>query len=270
MNANLKASMKHCTRLLNSRTRTARIGLALAIMLGTTVSGNAAAQDHTATSYKINPPPSADLGYVINAEQSGLKLQGSGQVEWKVNAQQYSVHNETKAQLFGKILDTRSEGKIDSLGLAPSQFAQKRLRKDATTTSFNRDSKTITFSQSPQTYPLVGGEQDRTSIVWQLLSVARAAPKKFVPGSEWQFFVAGERDAEAWTFKVIKREKITTPKGEFMAIHVFRAPPPDSQGQKLDIWLAPSLEWYPVQLRFTDADGEYIEQSLETVSKGGA
>lgn len=232
--------------------------------------GPALAQTHAATQYKINPPPSAALNYVIEAKQSGLNLQGNGVVQWKVGPQQYSVHSETTAQLFGKILDARSEGKIDSFGLAPAQYVQKRLRKDATTTTFNGDSKTITFSQSAQNYPIAGGEQDRTSIVWQLASVARAAPAKFTPGSEWKFFVAGENDAEPWTFKVIKREKIVTPKGEFNAVHVFRAPPADSQGQKLDIWLAPSLEWYPVRLRFTDADGDYIEQSLETVAKAGS
>jgi hypothetical protein len=241
----------------------------LALALGAFAS-SALSQEHPAAPYKINPPPSADLRYAINAEQSGLKLQGSGLVQWRVQPHQYSVHNETRAQLFGKILDTRSEGKIDNFGLAPAQLVEKRLRKDTTTTTFNADSKTITFSQSAQTYPLTGGEQDRTSIVWQLLSIARAVPKKFVPGTEWKFFVAGEKDAEPWTFKVIKREKIVTPKGEFNAIHVFRAPPPDSREQKLDIWLAPTLEWYPVRLRFTDADGEYIEQSLEGVDKAGA
>ena len=262
-----KASM-HLTHAHSfSRTRTLRAALFGAIAL---TAGAALAQTHAATSYKINPPPSAELNYVIDAKQSGLNLKGNGAVQWKADAQQYSVHSETTAQLFGKILDARSEGKIDSFGLAPAQYTQKRLRKDATTTAFNGDNKTITFSQSPQTYPIVGGEQDRTSVVWQLASVARAAPAKFTPGSEWKFFVAGENDAEPWMFKVIKREKIVTPKGQFNAVHVFRAPPSDSQGQKLDIWLAPTLEWYPVRIRFTDADGEYIEQSLETVAKAGA
>jgi hypothetical protein len=255
---------------LPSRSFTSRaLGAVLLATLGV-AGGNALAQSHAATQYKINPPPSADLNYVIDAQQSGLNLKGNGVVQWKAESQQYSVHNETTAQLFGKILDTRSDGKIDGFGLAPAQFVQKRLRKDATTTTFNGDSKTITFSQSAQTYPIVGGEQDRTSIVWQLLSVARATPAKFVAGSQWKFFVAGENDAEPWTFKVIKREKIVTPKGTFDAVHIFRAPPADSKGQKLDIWLAPALEWYPVQLRFTDADGDYIEQSLESVAKAGS
>lgn len=31
---------------------------------------------------------------------------------------------------------------------------------------------------------------------------------------------------------------------------------------KLDIWLDPAREWYPVKLRFTEADGEYLEMVL--------
>jgi hypothetical protein len=252
-----------------------RTSLIVAVVAFGSLAGAAAsAQDqpqaHAATHYKINPPPPAELNYIIEAKQSGLNLKGNGVVQWTADKQQYSVHNETTAQLFGKILDTRSEGKIDRFGLAPAQFVQKRMRKDATTTTFNGDSKSITFSSSSQNYPIAGGEQDRTSIVWQLLSAARATPDKFVAGSEWKFFVAGENDAEPWTFRVVKREKIVTPKGEFNAVHVFRAPPPDSKAQKLDIWLAPSLEWYPVRLRFTDADGDYIEQSLESLSKAGS
>ena len=50
-------------------------------------------------------------------------------------------------------------------------------------------------------------------------------------------------------------------------MHIFRAPPPDDQGQKLDIWLAPGQDWYPVRLRFTDPDGDFIEQTLDAVTK---
>ena len=32
-----------------------------------------------------------------------------------------------------------------------------------------------------------------------------------------------------------------------------------------DIWLAPDLQWYPVKLRYTESDGDYIEQTLREV-----
>jgi hypothetical protein len=227
----------------------------------------ALAAERNAIKYKFNLPPSADLTYSIKAQQSGLAINGDALVKWQTTNKTFSVVTETRAMLVGKILDAKSEGAIDEYGLAPAAFTEKRFRKTATTATFNRQTKIISFTESAQTYPIQGGEQDRTSVIWQLVAAARGAPAKFKAGSAWNFFVAGQRDAEPWIFKVIKQEKIRTPQGDISAWHLVKAPPPDAKGQQLDIWLAPALDWYPVKLRFTDADGEFIEQTLETISK---
>ncbi|MFC3108480.1 DUF3108 domain-containing protein [Undibacterium arcticum] len=231
------------------------------------LSAPAWALDHPAPKRPFNLPPSAELSYSIKARQSGLMIGGDATVSWNVADNKYSVVTETRAMILGKILDARSEGAIDQYGLAPVQFTEKRFRKGASSTSFSRSDKLIRFSESSETYPIVGGEQDRTSAIWQLIAVARGAPDKFKVGSDWKFFVAGRRDAEPWSFKVVKQENIQTPLGELAAVHIVKAPPPDSTDQQLDIWLAPSLEWYPVRLRFTDADGDFVEQFLEKISK---
>lgn len=227
----------------------------------------AAEPGHPALKRKFNLPPSAELSYSIKARQSGLTLDGDAIVKWSAGGNKFMVETETRAMLFGKILDAKSEGSIDEYGLAPATFVEKRFRRDPTTTSFNRPAKTISFSESATSYPIMGGEQDRNSAIWQLIAVARGAQGKFKPGSEWLFFVAGRHDAEPWTFKVTKQETIRTPLGNMAAMHIVKAPPPDAKGQQLDIWLAPSLEWYPVRLRFTEPDGDFIEQALEHVSK---
>jgi hypothetical protein len=225
------------------------------------------ASERTATKHKVNLPPSADLAYAIKAKQSGLTIDGSALVQWHAAKDKYSVVTETRAALVGKILDTKSEGGIDSYGLAPAVSTEKRFRKPETATTFNRETKTISFSKSDKTYPIKGGEQDKNSAIWQLAGMARAASAKFKPGSTWNVFVAGQSDAEPWTFKVVKQEPVKTPLGEMNSLHIVGMPPPDSKGQQLDIWLAPSLEWYPVKLRFTEGGNEYIEQVLQKVSK---
>lgn len=227
----------------------------------------AAAAEHAAVKYRFNLPPPAELAYSIKARQSGLTIDGEALVKWETANNRFSVTAETRAMLVGKILDAKSEGAIDAYGLAPTAFTEKRFRKTATTATFNRQSRTLSFTESAQTYPLNGGEQDRTSVIWQLIAVARGAPAKFKAGSAWRFFVAGQRDAEPWIFKVVAQEKIGTPQGNVSAWHVVKTPPPDAKGQQLDIWLAPSLDWYPVKLRFTDADGEFIEQTLQKISR---
>jgi hypothetical protein len=213
--------------------------------------------------------PSADLDYAIQAKQRGFTLPGDGLVSWRAADGKYSVQADTKSALLGKIVETRSEGAIDNYGLAPTQFTEKKFRKSATSTSFDRASKTISFTDGKQTYPLVGGEQDRASASWQLVALARAAPDKFVAGSTWTFFVAGTHDGEPWTFKVVNREKVALGGtfGSVDAVHILRAPPADdTRGQTLDIWLAPSLEWYPVRLRFTEGE-DFVEQQLSKITK---
>ncbi|HJU70655.1 MAG TPA: DUF3108 domain-containing protein [Paucimonas sp.] len=241
--------------------------LATALLAFSTLAASAQTADHPAIKHPFQLPPSANLHYAILARQGGLTLNGNALLSWSASAGSYAIKTETRAMLVGKILEADSSGSIDGYGLAPAQAIEKRFRKAPSTTTFDRDSQTIRFTESTASYPLKGGEQDRTSAIWQLISVARAAPDKIRKGAEWVFFVAGRRDAERWTFRVLQRETIRTALGEIDTLHLSKAPPPDSRGQKLDIWLAPALEWYPVRLRFTDEDGDFVEQSLQEITR---
>jgi hypothetical protein len=221
---------------------------------------------NAATKYKTNIPPSVELSYTIKAKQKGIPLEGESTMRWTIEDGRFSATNEARAMLFGKILDARSEGEIDAFGLAPASYTEKRLRKALATTSFDRAAGTIRFTNSEQTYPIKGGEQDRNSVIWNLVTVARGAPAKVKTGASWTFVVAGVRYAEPWTFKVVKQEKISTPLGELNTLHIAREPMADSEHQ-VDIWLAPSVEWYPARIRYSEDDGDYIEQTLRTIDK---
>lgn len=247
----------------HSAVRYAGCGLLLALTLGT-----AGAQDAPAAiKRKFELPPSADLHYELQARQRGFGLKGEAIVTWRAGDGKYAVSAESKVPVLGTITHDRSSGTIDAFGLAPAEFTEKRMRKDPTTATFDREARALRFSESKQVYPLKGGEQDRVSITWQLAAVARGAGERFKPGSEWPFFVAGRRDAETWVFKVIKREKVQTGLGEVEAVLVSRQPVADKKDQVLEVWLAPQHEWYPVKLRYADGDKEQIEQTLKTVTK---
>ena len=246
----------------HSRLARAAAGVALAGLLA-----HAGAAEHAAVKHTVDLPPSADLAYTIKARQSGFSLSGEATINWRAGEGKYSIVGETRAAMLGKVMENRSEGTIDGYGIAPAQFVEKRFRKDPTTTTFDRAGKTISFTEGKLTYAIKGGEQDRASAPWQLVAAARGAPDKFTPGSEWVFFTAGRRDAEPWTFKVVNREKVRTGLGEVDAVHLVKAPPPDSKDQQLDIWLAPEHEWYPVRIRFADNDGDFVDQTLASVAR---
>lgn len=225
------------------------------------------AADHPSARRAFNLPPSVELNYTIKARQRSLPISGDAVVVWHTGDGKYSIGTESHATIFGKILENRSEGTVDEYGLAPATYTEKRFRKEPTTTTFKRDSKTIVFGEGDDSYPIKGGEQDRTSAPWQLLAQARAYPERFKPGSVWSYFVAGRRDAEAWTFKVIDHETVHTGQGDVNAVHLVKAPPADAQGQQVDLWLAPTLDWYPVRIRFADSDGDFVDQTLDRIKK---
>lgn len=235
----------------------------LAALLGLSVAAQAAAPKRA-----VELPPSADLAYELAAQHRGFGLKGEATITWRAGDGKYDVNVEARVPLIGKLTEYRSHGTVDSFGLAPAEYYEKRYRKDATTTVFDRKAKTIAVPEGTEPGALKGGEQDRASVTWQLASVARAAGEaRFKPGSEWRFVVAGRRDTEPWTFKVIKREKIQTAMGELDTLLVTREPRAGGRNEGVDVWLAPGQEWYPVKLRFRDDERETIEQTVTRITR---
>lgn len=244
--------------------------MALALALALNASANTKEPEpasHPSVKRAFNLAPNVVLHYSIKAKQRGIPLGGESTWHWQAQQQKYLVNNEVRANLFGKIQESKSEGQIDEYGLAPLQFIEKRFRKEPGTTQFNLETRQISFSEAGLTYPILGGEQDRSSVIWQLIATVRANPKQMIPGAQWAFFVAGRRDAEAWTFKVVQQENMMTPMGVLNSWHLIKLPPVDSKDQQLDIWLGPNLDWYPIRLRFSDADGDFVDQTLEKIEK---
>jgi Protein of unknown function (DUF3108) len=237
------------------------------VLLAATLTCALAEDEHPSARRAFDLPPSAELTYDLAARQSGFSLSGKARVTWDWGEGKYLVNAESRVAILGKITENRSQGLIDSFGLAPAEFYEKRFRKEPTTSNFDRASKTLGFSDGKQTYPLKGGEQDRASVTWQLVAQARAAGEHLRPGTQWAYFVAGRRDADPWVFKVMKHEKVSTAMGDFDTVHIMRVETEAVKGQNLDIWLAPAQDWYPVKLRFADDDKDVVEQTIEKIVK---
>lgn len=216
--------------------------------------------------YKIDPPPSATLAYAVQALREGQTVHGHGKIAWRFNGSQYTINGEAGI-LFFSLLDFGSHGQIDEFGIAPVQYTEKRFRRAQTETRFNRDDKLISFSASAKSFPLQGGEQDRASIIWQLAGIGRGDAARFAPGVQIPLFIAGVRDGSTWNIQIIGEEDIKVGVGGLRAWHMRRAPRAGDKDQVLDIWLAPSYHWYPVKLRYTETNGEYLELSLSGIDE---
>jgi hypothetical protein len=222
------------------------------------------AADEQAVRYKVSPPPSAELKYDVQALREGQTVYGSGTISWQSEGNNYTVTGEAGI-LFFSVLSFKSEGTIDDFGVAPVIYSEKRFRKPQTNTHFHRERNTISFSASTITYPRKGGEQDRASIIWQLAGIGRGDSEKFMPDAEIDIFVAGVRDGETWRIRVIGKEDVDIGGDKMAAWHVVRMPRPGSYDQRIDIWLAPQQEWYPVKLRYTETNGDFLDMLLSNM-----
>lgn len=214
--------------------------------------------------YQVRTPPSAELRYDVRAVYEGKEVFGHGKIAWNTDGERYRIAGET-GMLFFTVLSFQSQGAVDEFGLAPERYSEKRFRKAETSTVLDPRPGHIRFSASEKSYPRNGGEQDRASMVWQLASIGLGEAAQYAPGAQLRLFVAGVRNAEPWVVQVIGLEQIDTPAGSLQAWHVARLPRPGSRDQKLDIWLAPQHSWYPVRLRYTETNGEYLDMALSSL-----
>ena len=215
--------------------------------------------------YRVSLPPSATLNYEVRYATRGSITRGSSTVEWRSTGDTYAIRGEVSK--FGFTLSAfRSEGSIDDAGIAPLLYAEKNARRAEINTHFLRDARqAISFSAATDSFPLQPGAQDRASILWQLAGIARGQRELFVPGTMLDVVVAGVRDAEHWMIEVVGEETIDLDTGPARAWHLVRAPRSGTYDKRIDIWLAPAQQSYPVKLRYTEASGDYLDLSLSAL-----
>lgn len=212
-------------------------------------------------------PPSAKLAYTVSASHKGLKIGGHTDVVWRADGHSYQAVLSTRVVLVGTILEERSSGRVGKHGLQPQEFTEKRLRKPATGVRFDHANARAVFSPAQTQAAFKGRAQDKASALWQLIAMARSNPNDFQQGSTWKMPVAGRGKMQTWTFEVMGTDTLDTPLGKLETIQVKKLPRHADRTDEIVMWLAPAQEWYPVKLRYTEDNGDYIEQMITSIDQ---
>jgi len=219
--------------------------------------------------YKVNLPPPADFDMdLARVDADGTKWAGVGSMSWHTDGSTYQMSVEVGISMLitrVNLLVLHSEGTIDDYGIAPTTFEEKRKGRSKTATHFNRDEGTISFSASEARYPLQVGAQDKATVPFQLGGIGRANINQL--GSDVDILVGEDKDASIFRFQLVGEEELETKLGKLTTLHLSRPPKPGSYSSKLDIWLAPSLNWYPVQIRNTEASGALTTQTVSKITR---
>lgn len=218
--------------------------------------------------YKVNLPPSAAFDLELTrTDAKGSQWSASGSMVWKSDGSKYKVVLEAGLSMLVarvNLLELISEGEIDDAGIAPDKFTEKRRGRAQTATHFLRNEGKISFSASERSYPLLAGAQDRASIPFQLAAIGRANVNQF--GGDIDIMVGDNRDASIYRFQLVGEEALDTKMGRVVTWHLARPARPGSYSARLDIWLAPGLQWFPIQIRNTEANGALTTQTVTRIS----
>ncbi len=198
-------------------------------------------------------PASVQMKYQVEANKFPYSL--SAEMLWQQDGSRYSARLAFNA--FGQARVQTSRGQIGARGLEPIRFSDKYRSEVAA--HFNREKGKVTFSANTPDVPLLAGAQDRLSILIQLAGMVASAPNRYPPATTISIQTIGPRDADTWLFTVGETETLSLPGGPQETLKLVRNPRQEFD-QKVEIWLAPALDYLPARVRITEPNGDFIDQ----------
>ena len=205
-------------------------------------------------------PTGARLSYDLQGIAKGFGYSAKAELLWQPDASQYEARLEVSHFLLGSRVQT-SQGQITTEGLAPRRFGDKVRSEQAA--HFQRDKGLITYSANTPDTPLLAGMQDRLSVFIQISGMLLAEPQRWGSGAVMSFTTTGARDSEPWAFQVAGMEQLKMPYGNLEALRLVRQEE-KQYDQRVELWMAPSLEHLPVRIRITQTSGDQVDLLLRS------
>ncbi|OIR00481.1 hypothetical protein GALL_175460 [mine drainage metagenome] len=248
--------------------RGARVRRALATLVAVLAAGASAGAATPATplpaasaaSADTEWQPSIDLRYALRGHYF-IGLRGSGAFVWQHDGDRYRV-----ALTGSSLVDFAytSTGRIDGARLAPDRYVEQVLTRRKVV-DFDRAAGVLRFTAISGTMPLPPRLQDSASVFMQLAHQLRTDPALFAAGRHMAFVVARPSGTTTWDFTVVGHDLVRTGAGELSCWHLRHAPSGGSLGA--EVWLAPSLNDLPVQIRLEKDGGDYLLFTLREVHR---
>lgn len=208
----------------------------------------------------VRLPASARLRFEVTGEAKRFHYNANAELLWRNLGATYEARQEAKAFLLGSRSQT-STGRLTTQGLQPIRFGDRSRSEQAA--HFDQDGHVVTFSANTPSAPIGPGAQDRLSVFIQLGALLAAAPDRYPPGTQITLTTVGARNADRWTFTVEGPETLELPVGATPALKLQRLPRSDRErDQKAELWLGTGMDYLPVRIRITQANGDFADLAL--------
>ena len=201
--------------------------------------------------------------YVYRTRMSRLSIvSATTTTTWSRSEGGYEARLEADA-IGRTILRLESRGTLGARGLEPQRYGQKSLNRPERVAAIDRAAHKVQFAN--RELPFAGALQDRLSFQFQLMAIAQRMPERITPGTRIAFPVAGPDDIEEYLFVVEEHEPFTFGERTVDTVRLQRQRDRGGRVARIDVWMAPELQWAPVRLRFTEADGTVWDNQLQTL-----
>ena len=197
------------------------------------------------------------LSYAIQREVPGQAPAdgGAGRLEWHADDSGYRL------SLRGVMGELDSRGLMTDSGFGPLE-ARARVGTQTMVTSFDWAASRVSFDSTGAVAAVTSDGQDRASMLMRLAGLGLAGAAQL--NGTLELLVAGTDGVALVRFERIGEEVIETALGKLATVHLVQVTQPGSA--RLDVWLAPSRSWYPVQLRVTAPDGSALTQTVTSIA----
>ena len=211
-----------------------------------------------ATAAAAEPPPRLEITYTMTRNGSAM-AEIVEQLEY--SAGHYHLTETWKGKgiyaLLGKARRV-SQGSIADGTLRPSEFFDERSGRDTARAWFDWNAKTLTmqYKGNRASEPLPPNAQDRLSFFFAL---------SLVPGKSdsVSYTIADGKGLSRHVYKLLGRERVSTPAGVFDAVKVARQ---TDGGDTAELWLSAQHAYIAVRLLVVDKDGTRYDQLATRIS----
>lgn len=208
-------------------------------------------------------PGSTRLKYDVKGEVKGFPYFANGELLWLQDGKTYDARLEISHFLLGSRVQT-SKGQLTQRGLEPIRFGDKVRSEVAAHFEYGKGK--VTFSANTPDAPLQMGAQDQLSVFIQLASMLGGEKERVLAGDSIPFQAVGPRSSEGWIFKVGDAETLALPGGAVKAVKLTRNPTGEHD-PKVEVWLAPDMDFMPVRIRLSQPNGDFVEQQWRSTQK---
>jgi hypothetical protein len=206
--------------------------------------------------------PSAEITYRTVGQFGGQAIDLQTKLNWRQDGQSYEARWVLYAPLIGEY--TRSAaGLLSPRGLTPVTAAL-RTSQTQQDMRFDYAAQQVHFGAPDTDAPLRPGMQDRLGALLQLGALLAGDPARYPVGASIELPAAHPCGPGVWRFSVEAEARVTALQGRELPTLRLLHQPEDERDARIEVWLGPTVNYLPVRLSITEANGDTVEHTMQT------